>query len=80
MTRDMVCVAVLLVAFALLVTAHVTLALGLLRRLPRWRAPVGLVVPPLAVFWGWREGMRVRSTLWALSALLYGAALFEAVR
>jgi hypothetical protein len=80
MTRDAVHVGVLLTAFATLVTMHLTLAIGLLRRAPRWRAALGLVVPPLAPWWGWREKMRVRSALWGVAAVVYGAALIGALR
>jgi|HubBroStandDraft_1064217.scaffolds.fasta_scaffold02113_15 hypothetical protein len=80
MTRDAIHVAVLLAAFATLATMHLTLAIGLLRRAPRWRAAVGLIVPPLAPWWGWREKMRVRSTLWGVAAVVYGAALIGAFR
>jgi hypothetical protein len=79
MTRDAVHIAVLLTAFATLVTMHVTLAIGLLRRSPWWRAVVGFVVPPLAPWWGWHEKMRIRSTLWGVAAVLYGAALARAL-
>jgi hypothetical protein len=80
MTRDALHAGVLLAAFALLVTMHVTLAIGLLRRSPWWRAPVGFVVPPLAVWWGWQAKMRVRSALWGVAAVVYGAALVGAFR
>jgi len=80
MTREAVHIGVLLAAFATLVTMHVTLTIGLLRRAPRWRAAVGLVVPPLAPWWGWRERMRVRSALWGAAALVYAVALIGAFR
>lgn len=67
--------AVLLLAFATLVTAHVVLAASIARRKPWWRGAVALVVVPLAPWWGWREGMRGRSTLWIAAALVYGASL-----
>jgi hypothetical protein len=79
-TRDAIHVGVLLAAFALLVTTHITLTLGLLRRTPWWRAPVGFVVVPLAPWWGWRERMRLRSTLWVAAAVLYLGALAKALR
>lgn len=78
MTRDAAVVAVLVVAFATLVTAHVTLALGLLRRSPRWRGALALVVPPLAPWWGWREGMRARAAIWLLAAPVYAVSLWLA--
>lgn len=67
---------VLVVAFAALVTVHVTLAFGLLRRRPRWRGVVALLVAPLAPVWGWRERMRVRGILWFVAAVVYGIALW----
>jgi hypothetical protein len=69
----------LLVAFATLVTAHVTIAIGLLRRSPRWRAPVALVIAPLAPIWGWQSHMRVRAMVWTIAAVVYVVA-FEVAR
>ncbi len=66
---------VLVVAFAALLTAHVTLAVGLVRRTPRWRALVALFVAPLAPWWGWRAHMRVRGAVWVAAAAVYGVAL-----
>jgi hypothetical protein len=79
-TRDIVVLAALIGAFATLVTAHVTLALGLARRRPRWRAPVAFVVPPLAPYWGWAGGMRVRATIWFVAVVVYAIALALAGR
>jgi hypothetical protein len=78
--RDALHVGALVAAFAALVTMHVTLTLGLLRRPQRWRALVGFVVAPLAPWWGWREKMRVRSSLWGVAAVIYIAALMGAFR
>jgi hypothetical protein len=80
MTRDATILAVLLVAFASLVTAHLTLVFSLSRRAPRWRGPVALVVAPLAPWWGWRERMRARGVAWAAAAVLYLVALALASR
>lgn len=80
MNRDMAVLIALLVAFATLVTAHVTLAIGLARRPPRWRAPVAFVIPPLAPWWGWRERMRVRGAIWIVAAVTYLVALLVARR
>jgi hypothetical protein len=80
MTGDMAVLAVLLVAFATLVTAHVTLVIGLARRPPRWRGAIAFVVAPLAPWWGWRERMRVRGILWVGAAVAYVAALLVARR
>jgi hypothetical protein len=72
--KDMILVAAVVLAFAFLVTAHVAIAVGLLGRAPRWRAPVALAVPPLAPYWAWRERMRVRAGLWAAGLVVYVAA------
>ncbi len=69
--RDEIVVAALVVAFAALVTAHVTLVVGLLLRRPRWRAPVALVVAPLAPYWGYGQGMRRRAVTWIAAAVIY---------
>jgi hypothetical protein len=71
MSRDELVAGALLLAFALVVTAHVTLVVGLAARRPRWRALVALVVPPLAPWWGWSV-LRRRSVLWLASAAAYG--------
>jgi hypothetical protein len=80
MTRDAIVLLVLVAAFATLVTAHVTLALGLARRPPRWRALAALVAAPLAPWWGWRERMRVRAVVWVAAAVVYAVALGAACR
>jgi hypothetical protein len=79
-TRDAIVVGLLVLAFATLVTAHVTLALGLMRRAPRWHGLVALVVPPLAPWWAWRDSMRVRGAIWVAAAIAYAAALAAAAR
>lgn len=80
MVGDFVVLGALLVAFATLVTVHVTLALGLARRAPRWRAPVALVVAPLAPWWGWQARMRVRGVIWMVAASVYLVALVASRR
>jgi hypothetical protein len=80
MTRDAVLLAVLLIAFAALVTAHVMLAFGLARRSPRWHAAVAFVLVPLAPWWGWRSGMRGRGAVWVVAALAYTIALWMSLR
>jgi len=72
--------AALVVAFATLLTVHVTLAFGLARRPPRWRGLAALVVPPLAPWWGWQARMRVRGVLWIAAAAAYGIALGFSLR
>jgi len=72
--RDLVVVGTLVIAFALLITAHVAIAFGLFWKTPKWRAPVAFVVAPLAPYWAWREHMRVRAALWAAALILYVVA------
>ena len=79
-SMDTLLLAVLLLAFATLVTAHVTLSVGLALRAPRWRALVAFCVPPLAPYWGFRAGMPVRAIAWIVSAAAYAIALARALR
>lgn len=72
--KDLIVVGTLVLSFALFITAHVTIAYGLLSRKPRWRAPVAFLVAPAAVYWAWREHMRVRAGLWAAALVLYVVA------
>jgi hypothetical protein len=70
MSRDEIVAGLLVLAFAVVVTSHVALVVGLAGRPPRWRALVALVVPPLAPYWGW-NGLRRRSVLWVVGAAAY---------
>lgn len=72
--KDIVVVACLVVAFAAFVTAHVAIVAGLAARRPRWRAPVGLLVPPLALLWAFRERMRVRAIAATAAVVVYAVA------
>ncbi|MCC6551994.1 MAG: hypothetical protein IT372_03095 [Polyangiaceae bacterium] len=70
--KDVGALAILILAFATLVTVHVALAWRLaLRARPRWRGLVALVVPPLAPIYGLREGFRRSSALWLISVIVY---------
>jgi hypothetical protein len=80
MTRDEWVMAGVVLSFATLVTAHVTLVAGLAARSPRWRAAVAALVAPLAPYWGLRSRMPVRSALWVASALAYALARLQARR
>jgi len=79
MSRDELVAGVLVLAFATLVTTHVTLVVWLATRPPRWRAAAALVVVPLAPIWGWRES-RKRSVVWIASAVIYVVMLGLASR
>jgi hypothetical protein len=76
--KDVVLVAILVLAFASVVTAHVAITFGLARSKPRWRALVAFVLVPLAPYWAWRAQMRKRTWLWIGSLVLYLAALIVA--
>jgi hypothetical protein len=80
MTRDAVALALLVLAFATLLTVHLMLAAGLAARAPRWRGAVALVLPPLAPWWGWRTHLRARTILWLVAAAIYIALLVFAMR
>lgn len=62
----------LVVAFAALVTTHLTIVVGLaLHEKRRARALAALVVPPLAPYWGARARMLGRTAVWCASAAAY---------
>ena len=74
--KDWIITAALVLGLATLITAHVALAFRLLfRQRPRWRGPVALVVPPLAVIWALKAGWRGIATLWLAAFAVYVAAL-----
>lgn len=73
--KDTILVAAVVLAFAFLVTAHLAIVVGLVARTPRWRALAALVFPPLALYWGWQQRMRVRSVLWIVGLVVYVVAL-----
>lgn len=72
--KDIIVVACVVIAFAAFVTAHVAIVAGLAARRPRWRALVGFVVPPLALFWAYRERMRVRAIAATAAVVVYAIA------
>jgi hypothetical protein len=65
-------------AFGLFVTAHVALSAALLWRKPRWRGLLALLIPPLAPFWGWSEGLRAWSAVWLVALVAYVAGFAAA--
>jgi hypothetical protein len=80
MSRDEIVSAGLLLAFAVLVTAHVALVAGLAVRPPRWRALAALFIPPLAPWWGRAERLHVRTVAWVASAIAYAILRWAASR
>ena len=74
--KDTLVLVGLVLGFATLVTVHIALVVRLIRReRPRWRGLVALVVPPLAVIWGFRAGFRLNSVLWLVAVVIYLIAL-----
>jgi hypothetical protein len=71
---DAALVIALVATSALLVTAHLCIAAGLVRRRPRWRALAALIVVPLAPWFAARERMWLRVGVWGVGALGYAAA------
>jgi hypothetical protein len=79
--KDTIVLAVLLLAFATLITVHIALASRLvLRARPRWRGVLALVVPPLAPIWAFREGWRRSAVLWIAAVVVYLVARIAAER
>jgi hypothetical protein len=62
-------------ALAVFVTAHVAIVLGLVTKPPRWRAPLALVLPPLAFLWGKQAKMTALCRVWLGALLAYALTL-----
>lgn len=69
--KDRILLGGLVVTFALFVTFLVATAFGLARRPPRLRALLGVLLPPVAVYYAYREGFRVRAVGLGLSLFAY---------
>ena len=78
--KDTIVIGLLVVALAWLITVHVTIAVGLAKKPPRWRALVAFVVPVIAPYWAWREQMRTRAAMWMGGVVVYLVALLLASR
>lgn len=65
-------------ALAVFVAAHVALVAGLARRRVWGRAVVAMVVPPLAPFWGYREGLRTATIAWCAALVVYAVGVAAA--
>jgi hypothetical protein len=70
-----IALAIVLLAFA---AAHAALVAGLAREGTWQRAVLALLVPPLAPWWGYRAGMRLRALAWAAALALYAFGNFVA--
>jgi len=54
--------------------ADVALVAGLARQ-TWWRGAIALVLPPLALAWGWNAGMRTRAYAWGAALVAYAIAV-----
>ncbi len=63
-----------IVAFAAGLTAHLTIAIALVSRRPRWRAPAALIIAPLALYFAVHERMWIRGGVWIAAAVVYAVA------
>jgi hypothetical protein len=79
MKTDAVVFGALVLSFALLVTAHLGIAVGLATRPRRWRSFVALVIAPLAPYFALRDGMYVRGAVWIVAGAAHLVVLAVAV-
>lgn len=73
-THDTALTIALIVTFAVLVTTHVINVFGIARRRHFAAALGSLVIPPLAPYFAFTQGMPVRAVAWLVSAALYAVA------
>jgi hypothetical protein len=71
---DVALLLVLVTSFALGLTAHAAIAWGLAFARPWWRAPVALVLAPLAPVLAVRARLYVRAAVWLAAWLIYAGA------
>jgi hypothetical protein len=65
--------------FALWAAFQLSIAATLSNLTPRWHGIVALFVPPLALYWAIKRGLRVRAVLWVLGlAIWLGVRIFFA--
>ena len=72
--KDIVVFGALILGFALLITVHITIAVGLFRLSTVVRALVAFFAVPAAPVLAWQEHMRARAIMWGFAVLLYGCA------
>ena len=73
--KDIIVVALVVVAFAWVVTMHVAIAFGLGQREPRWRGLIAFALPVIGPYWAWHAHMRKRVWLWLGGVIVYLVAL-----
>lgn len=79
-TSSLIWTALLVCAFAGLITVHVATVYGLARSKGVGAAALGLLLPPAAPYQAFLQGMRVRAVMWLLLAAIYVTALIVAAR
>ncbi len=73
-THDAVLTIGLIGTFAVLVAVHVVNVFGIARKRHFAAALGSLVIPPLAPYFAFTEGMPIRAIAWIASAALYAVA------
>jgi hypothetical protein len=61
----------MVLACAAMLTAHVAIVIGLAKHIPRYRALVAVVAPPLGAYWAIRAKQHVRGGVWIIATTAY---------
>ncbi len=69
---------VLAIALVAFVAAHLAIVAGLAQRRAWLRAGIAFVIAPLAPWWGWEAGMRLRTMAWGAALALYAIGIAAA--
>ncbi|MFO0662831.1 MAG: hypothetical protein U0174_02710 [Polyangiaceae bacterium] len=69
--KDRIAFAALSLSFAIAIVFLVATVFGLAKKTPRIRALLGALVPPLAVYFGFKEGLRGRAMGLLVSMVAY---------
>lgn len=77
-TRNMLVTMLLLCSFATLLAVHAASVFGLASRRLVGRAAGAFFLPPLAPYFAFLGGMRVRAVAWVVLAVVYAVAFFLA--
>jgi hypothetical protein len=73
-TTDIAIFGSIVVTFAVLLTAHLCIVVGLFLRQEKWRSIAALFLLPLAPYWALRDRMYVRGAAWLIAAITYSVA------
>jgi hypothetical protein len=75
---DLALIIVLVLSAGVLLSAHVSLSVGLARLGPWHRGLLAFVIPPLAPFWGYHGKLHTRSLIWIVAVTIHLACLTAA--